>query len=591
MSESINPMKLVKVLDSRLSAGRIDQYTVYQGASEITYRSFPSSNLSSSNITFNNINPPDKTFVDRTVYLKMQYRATFTGTCPAGQNLLDQWGYDIGLRNLVVNNSFKNVTLTLNNANFTQDTNDILPAFSRVHFDKLKSYLSQSTSMPDNCQLYSEGVASNANVLASTQNGPPNTPPARGGFEGVAIETNTPTSATILITATEPIILSPLNYDDTTGTSKGFYNVSNLVFNATFDDQLAARIISIANSSTATITALSAVPVSGTIYFGYYSAQLIQNIPEEFSYPWYNVSRFIQTGQALAPEASATLTMNNITLSSIPKKIYLYIKPTRASYSAYQTDTFCRINTVSCQFGNRSSLLGNADANQLYSISKRNGVDADWSGWHGSLGSNLRTRNFSGCGSVLCLNPAKDLGLQELWTSGSTANLLLQFTINYTSLMPITGPTLAYDAYVITIYDGLITIPRQGICVQQDNVVGPRDVVNANMIEESFTTKEILDYSGGGFFSDIKDFWSRNKHWIMPVAKVASTGVKMAFPETAPILGALGLGKMCRMCRTKCGGQCGGGPSGGGLVGGAYSGGGLVGGAKMSKKKLLQLMQ
>jgi len=583
MSESINPMKIVKVLDSRLSGGRINQYAIEQGASEITYRSFPSSNLSSSNVTFNNINPPDKTFVDRTVYIKMQYRATFTGTCPANQNLLDQWGYDIGLRNLVVNNSFKNVTLTLNNSNFTQDTNDILPAFSRVHFEKLKSYLSQSTSVPDNCQLYSEGVGSNANVLASVQNGPPNASPARGGFEGVVVETNTPTSATILITATEPIILSPLNYDDTTGHCKGFYNVSNLVFNATFDDQLAARIISISNNATATITNLTAVPVASTIYFGYYSAQLIQNIPQEFSYPWYNASRFIQSGLPVAPQSSATLTMNNITLSSIPKKIYLFLKPTRSTYNAFQSDTFCRINTVSIQFGNRSSLLGNTDSNQLYSISKRNGVDADWSSWYGNTAN--RPRSFSGCGSVLCLNPAKDLGLQELWTSGSTANLLLQFNINYTSLMPAGGPTLAFDAYVITIYDGLITIPRQGVCVQQDNVVGPRDVVNAHQIEESLTTKDILDYSGGGFFSDIKDFWTRNKHWIMPVAKVASSGVKLAFPEVAPALSAIGLGKICRRCETKCGGQC-----GGGLVGGAYSGGGLVGGARMSKKKLLQLM-
>ena len=114
MSQSIRPLRVVKNLDSRLTAGLgTPEYELHQGASAITYRSFPSSNLSSSSVIFNNCNPPSaETYTSRTIFVQVQYQITFTGTCVSG-NLLDGWGYDVAPRALPVNNSFKSLTVSI----------------------------------------------------------------------------------------------------------------------------------------------------------------------------------------------------------------------------------------------------------------------------------------------------------------------------------------------------------------------------------------------------------------------------------------------------------------------------------------------
>ena len=157
MSDSVHKMNLVKVIDSRLTSGRINNYGIEQGPDTIQYRISPASSISNSNINFTNINPNDtSTFMDKTVYIEVQYQVNFTGTCPVGQNLLDQFGYDVAPRALFVNNSFRSSSVVINSNPFTENTNDYLTAYTRVNYEKLKSYLSQTASVLDNSQLYSE---------------------------------------------------------------------------------------------------------------------------------------------------------------------------------------------------------------------------------------------------------------------------------------------------------------------------------------------------------------------------------------------------------------------------------------------------
>jgi len=566
MSESITPLMLVKVLDSRLTTGALKTYGIEQGASSITYRQYPSSNLSSSSFTFNAVNPPSaQTFVDRTVFLQVSFRLDFTGTCPVGQTLLSQWGYDLAPRCMPLNNSLKNLVVTINGSNFTVDSNDLQALFTRVQFEKLKTFLSESPSTPDNCQQYSEGVGGTCNVLASAQNTPPGYPVPRGGFNGCQVLTNTSTAASIVLTFTEPLVCSPLVYDDTIGSRPAFYNISTFQVQGNFDTDLAGRLLSISNTSTATFATVTATPLAASLYFGYYSAMLAQPLPTVCQFPWYNTQRYIQSGLALAPGATTTLSMNNVQLSSVPKRFYLFVKPTNSSYSVRQTDTYCRINTVSCQFGNRASLLANCNANQLFQISKHNGVDASWDQWYGD--TSTLPRKFSGCGSVLCVDPMKDLGLSDFQTSGSSGMIQIQLQVSYTSLIPIGGPTLQFDAYFVTVDSGLATIPGPNSCLQQTSVVGPNDLLSASMLPTVVTSADVRDANGGSWWSDVTDWYDRNKSWINPIAKGVSSAAKVIFPEVAPVLSAVGLGH-----------------------GGAHAGG-LVGGQRISKKRLLSLMQ
>jgi len=565
MSESIRPLKVVKNLDSRLTAGFGEpEYLLHQGASSITYRSFPSSNLSSSSVIFNNCNPPSaETYTSRTVYVQVQYQVTFTGTCVTG-NLLDGWGYDVAPRALPVNNSFKSLTVSINGSNFTQDQNDIvLPVLSRVKYQKLKSYLSATPTVLDNSQLYSESAGANINPLASAQNGQPGqSSPARGGFQGVVVQSNTPTSAILLLTATEPLMISPLAFSDEDDKLPAFVNVNTFQAQATFDAQLAQRLISISNTASSTFSNVVAVPTFANIYFAYYSTMYNQALARSPVYPWYPIQRYIQAGNALAPGASTSLSLNNIQLDSIPGRMYLVVKPTRSSYNINQTDSYARINTVSIQFGNRSSLLANTDINQLYAISKSCGVDDNFSSWAGSL-SGSHPRNFSGSGSVLAINPMKDLGLSDFATSGTSQTIQVQFQVNYTNIQPSGSGSLAYDAYLYVVSDGLINIPGPGVCLQQNSITSQADLLEAPMVAVN------PDKYGGNIFSDVADFVRHPPKWAKTVYDVGKT----VLPFVAPMVG---LGRHRGM-----------GHPGMGLSGGE----GLVGGKKISKKKLLALMR
>jgi hypothetical protein len=557
MSQSIRPLRVVKNLDSRLTAGLgTPEYELHQGASAITYRSFPSSNLSSSSVIFNNCNPPSaETYTSRTVFVQVQYQITFTGTCVSG-NLLDGWGYDVAPRALPVNNSFKSLTVSINCSNFTQDQNDcVLPVMSRVKYAWLRSFLSETPTSLDNCQLYSEGVGSNANTLASVQNGQPGQVPARGGFQGVTVQSNTPTSAVILLTATEPLMISPLAYSDEQDHLPAFYNVNTFQAQATFDAQLADRLISISNTASSTFSNVVAVPTYSNIYFAYYSSMLIQAPPVAPVYPWHPVQRYIQAGNALASGASTSMSLNNIQLDSIPARMYLILKPTRSSYNIRQTDTYARINSVNISFGNRSALLANCDPYQLFHISKSCGVDMDFDNWYGSTNSN-KPRNWSGTGSILAINPMKDLGLDDLATNGTSQTIQVQFQVNYTNLQP--SATVAYDAYLYVVSDGLITIPGAGVCLQQQSITSQADLLNAPMVMRN-PDKYGSAMSGGSFWSSITDFFRAPPQW----AKDAFSIAKQVAPIVAPFVG-LGLNER---------------------------GASLVGGKRISKQKLLSLMR
>jgi hypothetical protein len=146
----------------------------------------------------------------------------------------------------------------------------------------------------------------------------------------------------------------------------------------------------------------------------------------------------------------------------------------------------------------------------------------------------------------------------------------LQIQLNYTSLIPAGGPSLQFDAYLVTVDSGLATLPGPNSCLQQTSVVGPSDLLQASMLPTTITSADVRDATGGNWWSDVVSWYDRNSNWIKPVAKGLSSAAKVVFPESAPVLSALGLGR---------GSQ------------GSHSGGNLVGGQRISKKRLLSLMQ
>ena len=79
MSEAINKVNLVRVKDSRIQAVEHKEYAVLEGGQLYTYRQYSSTSISSSNVSFANVNPPSPNIFTNKVFLcQMVYNIALT---------------------------------------------------------------------------------------------------------------------------------------------------------------------------------------------------------------------------------------------------------------------------------------------------------------------------------------------------------------------------------------------------------------------------------------------------------------------------------------------------------------------------------
>jgi hypothetical protein len=598
MSDSFNQMQTVGVRDSRLDLSKEQQYAVVSSGPVILHKYFNYTSISSSSLSFNNINPGADVVLSKIFKLTLQYLVTFTGVAPAGSTLMASWGQDIAPRCMPVNNSFSNLSFKINGSNFSCELNSVLPALTRINFRKTAEKLSDSLTTPDVCQLYSElcnGTNnSNRNPLGAYGTGAPGTwQCGRGGNLGSCkLLTDTNTSATMLITVTEPMMLSPLEFGGDEG-SAGFFYLRDLSILGTFDSDLASRVISVSDNCVSFFSNINVQPVNATIQFTQITKPPSMYLQPKISYPYYNINKYVTDIQVPVNGGStSTVVCNSLQISSNPKKIIIFVARTRNYANTRTTDTFARINNISIEYQSRSGQLSSASVQQLFDMSKRNGLDMSFSEFYGGALSsddlfNNKTkypRMVSGTGSVVVIDPVLDMGLQDQ-VSGSRVNgYPLQISVNFTSLTPSTASIDYYSVTILLINDGLMTLTDTFQCIQQDSVVSQADISAPN-IEPQFTNSDVLvaqnNLTGGNFFGDVKKFITKN----LPVAKDI---YKAVAPIVGPLIG-LGCGAIggahprfmstCPHCvETKR------------MQGMGIVGGGLVGGRAVSRKSLKNLM-
>jgi len=231
---------------------------------------------------------------------------------------------------------------------------------------------------------------------------------------------------------------------------------------------------------------------------------------------------------------------SNLQISAIPKRLVFFVRQKRSTLNPSVPDVFARISSVSLEFMNRSSLLASASAIQLFDISKFNGVDANWQEWFGSEANNF-PRAVSGVGSMIVIDPALDLGLNNLMSAGMTMNTQLQVQLTYTNINPT--ETILFSIYLLTIDDGLVTF-NNGASYIQNSVVGPNDLLALSESPPEYTTSDALIQSkeGGNIFGNIKSFIQKN----LPLFKQIFEVGKQVAPIVAPLfgMGEEGMGHM-----------------------------------------------
>ena len=202
----------------------------------------------------------------------------------------------------------------------------------------------------------------------------------------------------------------------------------------------------------------------------------------------------------MAPNGQIQISSNNIQLSSIPRRLYLYIRMRNQDlYSNPSfTDTFFQINNVNIQFQNKTGLLSNANMDQLYEMSVKNHCNMTFTQWSGgpvyqagSLSAQIGT-----IGSVVCIEFATDIGLESLEAPGKLGQYMLQVQVQATNVNQTLSisPTL----YLVPVLEGTFTIEGLGRASTNVGVISSTDILDAH--SKPFVNYKDVEHVNGGDF-------------------------------------------------------------------------------------------
>jgi hypothetical protein len=472
------------------------------------------------------------------------------------------------------------VNLSINNCTVSQNMGEIIHALLRFNAcdDLMELDYSESPSYLDLSQNYRDLFGTNRSPLAMAGASPDGAIPARGAYSQYHIVYNfqnlnpvggatQPGYAIVDAVFTEQIMLSPLFWGKLTQNQSGFINVTSNDWTFNFLNQAANRVWSHdgtnspVNDNSVLIAFNNFVNVrypgqpAGVNYPFYYGAsQPILNInyitPKDnlmvgphtsIAYPYFDINKYATDTKSTLPYPSvAQIQSNNIQLSSIPRRVYVYAREENTTYYANpnKTDTFYAIDNINVQFENYTGLFGQATQNQLWEMSRKNHCNISWQDWSGrpyySEGGATYTvfdatsaapiaNIFGGTGSIICIEFATDIGLSDIDAPGvgnSSYNLQVQCQVRNCD------PSGAHDAvnvslYVLVVSEGVFNIMESGAAVTQLSILTQQDVLNAR--NSPFVDyNDVQDVNGGNFYSGLKNFGNK----LLPYAKKANQYLK-----------------------------------------------------------------
>lgn len=555
MSLSFQPLEAVTCLDPRMDLQSKREFAVMKGSSQTSWKQYTTSSVSQSSIQWS-CNPPSRQVViDRKVYMYLPIRLTFTGipqgTAPNPRALLEV-GADAP-RAFPIANIIDTLNVTINNQSVSINLADIAQALLHYNTDvKLKNHeYSMTPNMSDSYQSYAFGNGTNRNPLGLYGDSLEGTVQSRGGFSNMRIVSN-PTSANSVTTVTavvdiaicEPIFLSPFYWG--CSNAPGFYGVQTMDFNVNFIGQnaMGVRCWSHDDSSWPIATAsavfggLPGGPTSfasttgnqPTLLFQYLTPQETMNIPPDMplTYPYADIQRYPTDFGVVSPGITTIVNSNNIQLSTIPRRMYIFAREKNNSlYSnTAATDTFLQISNISLQFQNKNGLLASASMNQLFEMSKKNHCNMTWTEFSGGpvLANDQPFSNptyYGTIGSVVCVELASDIGLDSLDAPGKLTQSMVQISATVTNM---NNRDLDCTLYIVCVLDGTFTI-MGGQSTLNLGVITSKDILDANS-KPYVNYRDIESHDGGDFLSGLKSVFGKVHDYIKD-NKLVSRGLSL----------------------------------------------------------------
>lgn len=487
-------------------------YSVYSGAAQNTYQSFNATSTSTSQISFNVSVPSENTILDRNVLISATYtfRLSLNGATKAGDVLM-KYGFTDAFQAFPLNSSITSINATINNTSVSVNTQDVLPLLLKmIPPRELAKYQGTTATYVDSIGFNTSGgyltpgansVSENFNPLASIHTTTHDGVIPRGALplSTIAI-TNTKaanklTLATDADTAfvdlsvvlTEPLFLSPFIFAGLNDTSnQGFVGLNTLNLNINIDTTLKrfwSKAPQLAAGSTGTFTISLISITDAKLMLNFLTTQITDMIQPKNVIPFTDYPRYItgvtNSSTIVKNGGSNSIKSQNIQLNQIPDLFIIALRKPLNTQTILDANIFLPIKSISINFNNASGLLSSATQQQLWEMSRDNGVQQSWFEWSGRANSYISTLDNTAitdvadlmrltAGSVLVINPAKDLSLPPNLSNGCIGQFNFQIdvtAINYTSvdiipelvIIPVNSGVFSTIAGSSSITTGLLT--------------------------------------------------------------------------------------------------------------------------------------
>lgn len=486
MSQDFKP---VLVRDSRLN-DITDQlaYAVQTGASQNTYQKFPATASSASNLSFNVQIPSESVVVSRDILINatVNFEVEITNVPPNVDAFC--YGATDAFQAFPLNSLFTTVAASINNTNVSVNLQDVLPQLLRMIDPKdLHKYQGMTPCLPDSFYKYfsdadgkpNDPLADFTNASYDNELLPRGAYPLRSyvvqHYINNVLQPNPSVTSTALtdrwviqmsVNITEPLFLSPFLFGGRCEyNNQGFVGINsiNLVMNV---DSTLKRFWSTKSTGFTYAVRLSNVqPFDASLLLNFLSSQPTDLIKARNIVPYHDFPRYI-TGVAntsiLQPNAIETVTCQNIQLNQIPDMFIICARKPMSQQTAKDSSTFLGIRKISVNFNNASGLLSSASTQDLWRISKANGSTQNWYEFYGYASVSddgiLNPANIPGViktsGSLLVLNPAKDLSLPAYLSNGSIGQYSFQINVD---VVNTENNALAPEVVIIAVNSGVFS--------------------------------------------------------------------------------------------------------------------------------------
>ena len=585
MSLNYNPLTAIRVIDPITDVTKINAYAILQGGNRISYKAFNTTSVSNSSIQFSCPPPSGNIIVDRRVFLMLPVRLTMTGTVVTNNGAytpatsLVNAGFDAP-RAFPLGGSIDTLSATINNDSVNINISDIIHAMTHYNIDSklhAREY-SQTPNYYDQSYNYSDLFGATRNPLGFWASGIEGNDIQRGAFPYTIVQNATVTPATgagtvattiVDMLICEPIWLSPFFFGNAAFDDQGFYNVNSMDFNFTFINSgmrmwshnaishvqdsgtgnfVTTNITNIQMSFNQFSPSFSYNQVVPQVLFKYITPNLISyptlspTMPN--SYQYFDVLRYPTDFPAITYASGAQqFPSNNIQLSSIPRKMYAYIRPNNSVLRnrCDITDSYYAINQVAIQWANASVLLSSASQQQLYLTNVKNNYSGSWNEW-AALGTynsvfppTAGAAQYGQGGGPLCFEFGTDIELEPDQAPGMLGQFQIQVNIQAANKNPGgQWDTLPVTMYLVFVMEGTFVIPALGAATHMLGVISKNDILDAQT-RPAVTYRNIEHQYGGDFWSGLRDFGNKINDFLKSSKIISYIAPYIPLPGAAQV--------------------------------------------------------